>query len=295
MRKKRSKFRLKLILLAAICAALVFAKQPDNAVSDSGKASGLSAVKTYAGQIIEGGASYISLSVKKDEEKSTGTKKTEDSDNHSPGLIDRLKRIIYIREAARSAVPAKQYVKIENIPLSLQHAFIAIEDRRFYEHHGFDPNGIARAILVNLQYGDIEEGASTITQQLVKNLFLSHEQTFGRKVEELILAIDIELHFSKDEILELYLNSIYFGSGYTGIYAASEGYFGKEPHKLELPEAAMLAGVPNAPSLYSPYVDFIAAKNRQIIVLDAMEKNGYIDERLAEDARIAPIILAKTR
>ena len=146
---------------------------------------------------------------------------------------------------------------------------------------------------MNLQYGTIEEGASTITQQLVKNLFLSHEQTMGRKAEELLLALDIEANYSKDEILELYLNTIYYGSNFYGIGQASQGYFGKKPKDLQLPESAMLAGVPNAPSVYSPYVDFMMAKKRQIVVLDAMVRAGYIDKTMAEDAKIKPITLAQ--
>ena len=114
----------------------------------------------------------------------------------------------------------------------------------------------------------------------------------SRKVEELLLALDFEFRYSKNEILSLYLNTIYFGSGYYGIYDASRGYFGKDPSELTLPEAAMLAGLPNAPSLYSPYEDFILAKKRQFIVLEAMVRAGYIDEQVANDAKIEPLYLA---
>ena len=183
-------------------------------------------------------------------------------------------------------------MKLRDIPDSLQQAIVAVEDNRFYSHHGFDTEGIIRATLVNLQYGQIEEGASTITQQLVKNLFLSHEQSFGRKAEELLLALDMEANYSKDEILELYLNTIYYGSNYYGVSAASDGYFGKKPADLQLPEAAMLAGLPNAPSVYSPYVDFMMAKKRQFVVIDSMVRCGYLDESTAESAKIKPIYLA---
>lgn len=195
-------------------------------------------------------------------------------------------------QAVDSRISHESYVKLCDIPLSLQHAVVAVEDSRFYSHHGFDVQGIMRAALVNLQYGQIEEGASTITQQLVKNLFLSHEQSFGRKAEELLLAMDIEKSYSKDEILELYLNTIYYGSSYYGIGPAADGYFGKKPADLQLPEAAMLAGLPNAPSLYSPYVDFMMAKKRQFVVIDAMVRSGYLDESVAESAKIKPIYLA---
>ena len=208
------------------------------------------------------------------------------------GTVDRLSRIIFIRRAVASRINPDTYVKLRDIPVSLQHAVVAVEDNRFYSHHGFDPQGIMRAALVTLQYGQIEEGASTITQQLVKNLFLSHEQSFGRKAEELLLSLDLEANYSKDEILELYLNTIYYGSNFYGIGPAAEGYFGKRPAELQLPESAMLAGLPNAPSLYSPYVDFMMAKKRQFIVIDAMVRSGYLDEHEAESAKIKPIYLA---
>ena len=154
-----------------------------------------------------------------------------------------------------------------------------------------DMTGVARATLVNIQHGRIEEGASTITQQLVKNLFFGSEQTFARKAEELLLALDIEIACSKEEILEMYLNVVYYGGGFYGVQAASDGYFGKSPAALDLPEASMLAGVPNAPSEVSPFVNFIAAKKRQAIVLDTMQAQGMIDARTAEDAKMQALIL----
>ena len=220
---------------------------------------------------------------------------TEDSDAPADGQtssLDRISRAIFLKKAVQARTRQADYVRLQDIPESLQQAVIAVEDRKFYNHWGFDMEGIFRASLVNLQYGEVKEGASTITQQLVKNLFLSQEQTMGRKAEEFILAMDMELNYSKEEILELYLNSIYFGSGYYGIGQAAEGYFGKEPAMLALPEAAMLAGIPNAPSLYSPYVDFMLAKKRQFVVLDAMVAAGFLRENVAEDAKIKPIYLA---
>lgn len=199
----------------------------------------------------------------------------------------RVKRAIFIKSAVNAKVNKENFVKTEEMPRDLIHAIIAVEDSRFYSHHGFDLEAIGRATLVNIESGKIEEGASTITQQLVKNLFLSSEQTFDRKIEELILAFAIETVYNKDDILELYLNTIYFGSNFYGIKEASEGYFGKEPKDLNLEEAAMLAGLPNAPSLYSPYVDLELAKKRQRIVLDAMEKKGYIINSTAEKAKVA--------
>lgn len=213
-------------------------------------------------------------------------------DIESNSTLNRLERVFFLKQAVNARINSANYVKLQDIPESMQQAVVAVEDRKFYNHWGFDMEGIFRASLVNLQYGQVKEGASTITQQLVKNLFLSQEQTMGRKAEEFVLAMDMELNYSKDEILELYLNTIYFGSGYYGIKEASQGYFGKEPAMLALPESAMLAGIPNAPSLYSPYVDFMLAKKRQFIVLDAMTAAGYLRESVADDAKIKPIYLA---
>ena len=207
-----------------------------------------------------------------------------------PDTAEQLARIIFIRRAVEARLDSSNYVPIEHISPELKKAIVAIEDRRFYEHTGFDLTGMARATLVNIQYGRIEEGASTITQQLVKNLFLANEQTFTRKAQELLLALDIELTYSKDEILEMYLNVVYYGSGFFGVNAASEGYYGKSPAALNLPESSMLAGVPNAPSELSPFTHFIAAKKRQAVVLDTMEAQGLIDARTAEDAKMQPLI-----
>ena len=227
-----------------------------------------------------------------DDAENTDTSSYNDEAFASGGTMNRLERIVFLKQAVDKRINSVDYVKLQDIPESLQQAVVAVEDRKFYNHWGFDMEGIFRASLVNLQYGEVKEGASTITQQLVKNLFLSQEQTMGRKAEEFVLAMDMELNYSKDDILELYLNTIYFGSGYYGIKEASEGYFGKEPAMLTLPEAAMLAGIPNAPSLYSPYVDFRLAKKRQLVVLDAMTAAGYLRESIAEDAKIKPIYLA---
>ncbi|MGP1366417.1 MAG: transglycosylase domain-containing protein [Schwartzia sp. (in: firmicutes)] len=212
------------------------------------------------------------------------------SSSSSP--FESLRRLVFLPDAVNERVSAQHFVPLDRMPPRLIQAIVSVEDARFYSHPGFDLEAIARAALVNLQSGEIEEGASTITQQLVKNLFLSPEQSFSRKVEEVALAIDFECRYSKNEILALYLNTIYFGSGYYGIYDAAHGYFGKEPSLLSLPEAAMLAGLPNAPSLYSPYESFLMAKKRQFIVLDAMVRTGYIDERTATEAKIEPLYLA---
>lgn len=207
-----------------------------------------------------------------------------------PDAAERIARILFIRRAIEARLDRSDYVPMGRISPELRNAIVAIEDRRFYDHIGFDITGMGRAALINIQHGHIEEGASTITQQLVKNLFLANEQTLTRKAEELLLALDIELSCSKDEILEMYLNVVYYGAGFYGVNAASEGYYGKSPAALDLPEASMLAGIPNAPSELSPFTNFIAAKKRQAIVLDAMEEQGLIDARTAEDAKMQPLL-----
>jgi penicillin-binding protein 1A len=205
---------------------------------------------------------------------------------------NKIFQVVALKSAVDSKLNKKSYTYLRDIPLDLQHAIIAVEDARFYNHYGLDYEGILRAMLVNLQSGSISEGGSTITQQLVKNLFLSPEQTMGRKVEEAILAMDMELRYSKDEILEMYLNTIYFGSGTYGITSAAKVYFNKSPGELNLAECTMLAGLPNAPSLTSPYTDFLAAKDRQAIVIASMVKRDYLSSEEAQRAKNAPIILA---
>ena len=209
-------------------------------------------------------------------------------------LMGKIKRLRSIKQAVNEEMLNKEhYIVLDDIPLSLRRAIIAVEDSRFYSHSGFDVSGIARAAVINFEAGQIEEGGSTITQQLVKNLFLSQEQSFTRKAEELLLAMDMERNFSKDEILELYFNTIYFGSGFYGIYDASKGYFGVEPKDLTIAESAMLAGIPNAPSVYSPYVNYMLAKKRQLVVIDAMVKANILTKSEAEKVKVDTIILVK--
>jgi len=212
-----------------------------------------------------------------------------------PTLTQRIIRIAALKTAVSSRLPKQHYIHIDSIPLSLQQAVIAVEDNRFYKHVGIDISAIFRASLVNLQSGEVVEGASTITQQLVKNLFLSPERTLARKLEEVVLALDIELRYSKPEILEMYLNTIYFGENAYGVGRAAAVYFNKTPDKLNLSEAALLAGLPNAPALYSPFTDFDAAKRRQSIVISAMQRHGYIDTATAQMARTAPLSLNRYR
>lgn len=213
---------------------------------------------------------------------------TADSDTWT-----RVYRVLALKDAVASRTEHIGYTKIDDISRDLQYAVISSEDKRFYEHHGFDIEGMMRATLVNLQYGKIQEGASTITQQTVKNLFLTDERTMGRKAEELLLALDMEFRYDKSEILEIYLNSIYFGDGCYGINQAAHGYFDCPPSRLTLAQSAMLAGIIPAPSLYSPHVDLAAAKKRQALALAAMVRNGYITEAQADRAKEAPLYLTE--
>ena len=178
----------------------------------------------------------------------------------------------------------KVYVPITQIPQVMRDAMVATEDERFYTHRGFDIRGIVRAALANYRHDEITQGASTITQQLARKLFLNDRQTMTRKIQEALLAIEIERYYSKDEILERYLNLVYFGAGAYGVQAASHAYFGKDVSRLTLPEAAMLAGLVAAPSLYSPYNNLERAKGRQRHVLDRMVATGYISSAKADEA-----------
>ncbi len=213
--------------------------------------------------------------------------------NPVPSYVENAQKALSFRAHVETKLNRKNYVSMEQIPLTFQHALIAVEDNRFYQHSGIDIEAISRAVLVNLQSGELKEGGSTITQQLVKNLFLSQDRTWGRKMLEIPLTLIMEHQFSKQEILEMYINMIYFGSGAYGIGEASQTYFGKPPRSLTLAEASLIAGLPAAPSLYSPLVDLNMAMQRQKIVLNAMLRHGYISPPQAEEAKRAPLRFAK--
>jgi penicillin-binding protein 1A len=173
---------------------------------------------------------------------------------------------------------------LAEVPQHLINAVVAVEDTRFFEHPGLDIWGIFRATWTNLKRGGKFEGASTITQQLARTLFLSSERTFRRKIRELILALKMEVVLTKDQILEMYLNQIYFGHGAYGIGSAALTYFGKGISELNLPESAFLAGLPKAPSTYSPYKNYDLAKKRQEHVLGRMAQANFISADLAQEA-----------
>lgn len=210
--------------------------------------------------------------------------------NASSRIYDAKGKLITTVHAEENRIP----VPITEVPQNLQNAFVAAEDVRFYEHHGIDPRGILRAAFSNLiSRNATGQGGSTITQQLARNAFLTQEQTIKRKLLEVVLAFEIENKYTKKQILEMYMNQIYFGQGCYGIQTASKVYFGKDVKDLTLPQCAMLAGLPNSPNYYSPFRSLEAAKYRQGIVLDQMAKYGYISEADAAAAKAADVHLAK--
>ena len=188
----------------------------------------------------------------------------------------------------------RTWVSIDRIPVMVRNAFIATEDAHFYQHHGVDFGGIVRASLADLQHKHLQ-GASTITQQLARRLFLSDEVSFSRKIQEALLAIEIERYYTKDEILERYLNLIYLGAGAYGVDAAAHTYFGTRLANLKVNQIAMLAGINAAPSDYSPFVNLDHAVARQHHVLDRMAEEGYITQSEAEAAKRAPLGLIHER
>ena len=179
-------------------------------------------------------------------------------------------------------------VSIKELPAYLPKAFVAIEDRRFYSHFGADPIGLARAVVANVLRRGVSQGGSTLTQQLAKNLFLTQQRTLWRKMQELVLALWLERKFSKNEILELYLNRVYFGSGAYGVEAAAQRYFGKSARQVKVGEAAMLAGVVKSPSRLAPNRNPAGAERRAQIVLAAMGELGFITETMMKTAQAQP-------
>lgn len=182
-------------------------------------------------------------------------------------------------------------VGIKQIPKEVIHAVIATEDQRFYKHNGINYFAILKAFFKNMLSGDIVAGGSTVTQQLAKNAFLTHERTYTRKIKELIITKKIERTYSKDEIMERYLNQIYFGEGAWGIQRAAKTYFGKEASELTLSESAMLAGLIKAPSNLSPFKNMEKSVERRDLVLALMEKEGYISQNDVDKAKEQPVVL----
>jgi penicillin-binding protein 2D len=188
----------------------------------------------------------------------------------------------------------RYWVPLDKISPDLVNATLSVEDKSFYEHHGFDYKRIAGAIIADIKAFAKVQGASTITQQYARNLFLEHDKTWKRKLHEAFYTIRLEMNYSKKEILEGYLNTIYYGHGAYGIQAASQFFYGKDASKLTLAEATMIAGVPKGPGYYSPLASRENAKKRQAIILNTMVTNGYIDKKLAEETKGIPLTVIGT-
>ena len=227
----------------------------------------------WCGVIVAGVLAYFAADL-----PSTAGLRRHDS-THAVTLIDAKGRLI-----ARRGIDGGMPVTLADLPTYVPEAVIATEDRRFYSHWGVDPWGLGRALWVNWEAGRVVQGGSTITQQLAKNLFLEPQRTMTRKVQEALLAVYLEMSFSKDEILALYLNRVYFGAGAYGIDAASRRYFNKPASKLTMIEAAILAGLLKAPTRYSPVNGIELAQQRASLVLDAMVAAGFITAEDKDEA-----------
>ena len=188
-----------------------------------------------------------------------------------------------LEEMVQEIRSQKSYTKISNIPDIYKDAVIAVEDHRYYDHKGIDIIAIGRALLNDNRARELIEGGSTITQQLAKNMYFTQDKTLTRKIAEVFMAKKIENNYNKEEILELYVNYIYYGSGYYDIKSASLGYFDREPQDLTEGESIMLAGIPNAPSVYNPKVSPRLARERQKQVIDKMIKYGKLSEGKADE------------
>lgn len=195
---------------------------------------------------------------------------------------------ISVKDKVEELRSQENYVKFEELPEFYVDAVVAVEDRRFYEHGALDYIGIARAIWTNIKSMELKEGGSSITQQVAKNVYFTQEKTALRKIAEIFMAFEIERNCDKNTIFEMYVNTSYFGSGYDGIKEAANGYYDKEPIDMNKYESSMMAGVPNAPSVYAPTKNPDLAKQRQRQVLEKMVRYEYItqeemDEILEKD------------
>lgn len=182
-----------------------------------------------------------------------------------------------------SQLETKHYTKLRDMTNATTQGIIAVEDVRYRYHIGVDPLGMVRAVKVGVEKGKATEGASTITQQVARNAFLNQDRTVKRKVKEMMIALNLNANYSKDDVLEYYLNLIYYGHNYYGIYDAAKGYFGKEPKDLTIDETALLIGLPQAPSAYNPIEHPELAKQRRNTVLDVMAREGIITKAEASE------------
>jgi len=190
---------------------------------------------------------------------------------------------IGLKEKVTQIQASENYTKLDQVPKDYLDAIIAVEDHRYYEHGPVDYIALARATFRNVKEKDLVEGGSTITQQVAKNLyFIQDGDGIDRKVAEIIMAQQLEKEYSKEQILELYINIIYFGDGYYCVKDAAKGYFGKQPIDMNLDECTMLAGIPNAPSAYAPTINPELAKKRQEKVINSMIEYGYLTQEQAD-------------
>ena len=208
-----------------------------------------------------------------------------------PSPMQKFYRAFNMEEVIDPIRQNPQWTSLTSMSQDIPRALIAIEDHDFYNHGAIAVEGVLRALLVNITSGEVVQGGSTITQQFVKNVFLSHEQSLERKIEEAILSLMLEDNYTKDEILELYLNTTYFGAGANGIKQAANKYFGKAPSALSLAEAAVIAALPYAPSALNPLENPLECKKRQQLVLAAMHKYGMINQAQLAEAKAEVIRL----
>ena len=207
----------------------------------------------------------------------------------------KVSTVWHVEETVNSLRSDPDWTSLQIIPDHTRKALLAIEDHDFYKHGALDITGIVRAAFVNLKAGEVRQGGSTLTQQMVKNVFLSSEQTMARKAEEAVLATWVERKYTKDEVLEMYFNTTYFGAGAYGIRDAAKKFFGKDPSQLTLPESAMLAAMPYAPSALNPYENPSGCAKRVRLVLKEMLKYGYIGNTEQKEALAKGVTLKNGR
>ena len=199
-------------------------------------------------------------------------------------LYDEKLSEISLEKKIESIKSDENFVPLSSLPEYYKNSVIAVEDHRYYKHGAIDVIALCRAVVSNIKQKDFKEGGSTITQQTAKNMyFITADDVVSRKVAEAILSFELESKYSKDDILELYINTIYFGDGYYGIKEACEGYLHKSPKDMTLYDATMLAGIPNAPSVYAPTVNFNLTKSRQKKVVSSMLEYEYINQEQANE------------
>lgn len=267
------------ILFIIVCAAVYYGTSSGTPVDTTQASKTLSSLPSKGKEVKGEVDSFLS---------SFGLGDDDESEDRGPrkegASISKFDLYLHFKDTTNALLRQEGYVPIEKIPLNLQEALVATEDKRYYEHGPIDFIGIGRAAFINMQSGETLEGGSTITQQVAKNMYLTQERTFTRKAEELILAILLEQHYSKKEILAMYLNSAYFGANAYGIAEASRIYFHTTPEKLTLGQCALLAGLPQAPSYLNPFDNYKGAREKQKLVLDLMVAQNYITKKQAKSA-----------